>query len=55
MALLLKVRRSDEITQIHEMGVRIRCIGNRSSFASELQKGMDEVERRTEANRKTKG
>lgn len=53
MALFLTVLRRDEITQLHAMGVRIRFIGNRSSFSSALQKGMDEVERRTEANRKT--
>ena len=53
MALFLKVLRRDEITQLHAMGVRIRFIGNRSSFSKALQKGMLEVEKRTEANLKT--
>ena len=53
MALFLTVLRRDEITQLHAMGVRIRFIGNRSSFSKALQKGMLEVEKRTEANLKT--
>ena len=40
MALFLTVLRRDEITQLHAMGVRIRFIGNRSSFSNALQKGM---------------
>ena len=53
MALFLTVLRRDEISQLHVMGVRIRFIGNRSSFSKALQKGMLEVEKRTEANLKT--
>lgn len=50
MALFLSVLRRDEIAQLHAEGVRVRFIGNRSSFSAALRKGMGEVEKRTEAN-----
>lgn len=50
MALFLSVLRRDEVAQLHAEGVRICFIGNRTSFSSALQRGMAEVEKRTELN-----
>ena len=50
MALFLRVMRRDEVAQFHADGVRIRFIGNRSSFSRTLQKGMAQLERKTANN-----
>ena len=49
MDLFLRALRS-EVDSLHDNGVRIRFIGERSAFAPKLQRQMDAAERRTEAN-----
>lgn len=50
MALFLRVMRRDEVAQFHADGVRIRFIGNRSSFSRSLQKAMAQLESKTANN-----
>ncbi len=49
MDLFLRSLRK-EADQLAGNGVRLRFIGERSAFAAELQRAMDEVERKTSAN-----
>lgn len=44
MALFLAVLRRNEIKQFHKKNVRLRFVGNRSSFSQKLQSNMQEVE-----------
>ncbi|MEX0962530.1 MAG: polyprenyl diphosphate synthase [Pseudohongiellaceae bacterium] len=50
MALFLWVLKRKEINQLHKRNVRLKFIGNRSSFSRKLQENMSEVERLTRAN-----
>lgn len=50
MALFLSVLQRKEVKQFHEKGVRIKFIGNRSSFSKRLQANMADVEKLTEEN-----
>lgn len=50
MALFLSVLKRKEIKQFHEKNVRVRFVGDRSSFSAKLQQGMAEVENLTELN-----
>jgi undecaprenyl diphosphate synthase len=50
MALFLAVLKRKEIMQLHRNNVRLRCIGNRESFAPVLQRHMREVEELTQHN-----
>lgn len=50
MALFLAVLKRKEISQLHKKNVRLRFIGNRSSFSQKLQKSMQEVEELTRNN-----
>ncbi|MFK7863932.1 MAG: polyprenyl diphosphate synthase [Pseudohongiellaceae bacterium] len=50
MALFLSVLKRKEVKQFHEKNVRIRFVGDRSSFSSKLQSGMADVEKLTESN-----
>lgn len=49
MDLFLRALRS-EVDKLHENGVRIRFIGERSAFQAKLQQQMESAERRTDAN-----
>ena len=50
MALFLSVLKRQEIKQLHKNNVRLKFIGNRSSFAEKLQQNMREVEELTRNN-----
>ena len=50
MALFRLIIAKDEIADLHEVGTRIRFIGNRTKFSRLLQAGMKEIERRTAKN-----
>jgi undecaprenyl diphosphate synthase len=50
MALFLAVLKRKEIQQLHEKNVRLKFIGNRSSFSNKLQRSMQEVEKLTATN-----
>lgn len=50
MALFLSVLKRKEIKQFHEKNVRVRFVGDRSSFSMKLQQGMAEVENMTGSN-----
>jgi len=50
MALFLTVLRRKEISQLHKRNVRLKFIGNRSSFSQKLQKNMSDVEELTRNN-----
>lgn len=50
MALFLSVLKRKEIKQFHEKNVRVRFIGDRSTFSAKLQAGMLEVENLTKSN-----
>lgn len=50
MALFLAVLKRKEIQQLHEKNVRLRFVGNRSSFSAKLQKNMLDVENLTANN-----
>lgn len=50
---LFKRLLTHEVERIEKEGYRIRCIGQRERFSPELQKLMDEAERRTAQNKGT--
>lgn len=50
MALFLSVLQRQEIQMMHKRNVRLKFIGNRSSFSSRLQKHMRDVEELTRNN-----
>jgi undecaprenyl diphosphate synthase len=50
MALFLTVLKNKEINQLHKRNVRLRFVGNRSSFSRKLQANMADVEELTENN-----
>lgn len=50
MALFLTVLKRKEINQMHKKNVRLKFIGNRSSFSGKLQANMQEVEELTKDN-----
>lgn len=50
MALFLSVLQRHEIRHMHERNVRLRFIGNRSSFSPRLLKNMIDVEKMTQNN-----
>ena len=50
MALFLTVLKRKEVEQLHKNNVRLRFIGNRSSFSKKLQANMQDVEELTKNN-----
>ncbi len=50
MALFLSVLKRKEINQLHKRNVRLKFVGNRSSFSPKLQMNMQEVEQLTRDN-----
>jgi undecaprenyl diphosphate synthase len=50
MALFLSVLKRKEVNQLHKRNVRLKFVGNRSSFSQKLQDNMREVEELTKNN-----
>tara|TARA_B100001057_G_scaffold374203_1_gene378812 strand:- start:649 stop:1389 length:741 start_codon:yes stop_codon:yes gene_type:complete len=50
MALFLSVLKRNEISQLHQKGVKFNFIGKRDGLAPKLLRSMDEVEKRTALN-----
>jgi len=50
MALFSRFLQDKEVSQLHENGICLRFIGNRSRFSPQLQKRMQKAERLTAAN-----